>query len=246
MTTAFDLGLDGLRAADGTSTEVAEALHDEFELLVRHDIGTSRSYVLAFDSAATWGLPGAENLAAFDVVRHPEQQTFRLRRSYHAVMAFAQKWLIERGCPPEALRLDPFLPADESSYLLEERIYGSGDRYEIRSGFAMDGGDARAWTMVVDREAAELPVRLFVEDLERFDLSYTLREGAFPDEDTALEWCRLEPGPLPPAPEDREMAAERTRAALARSTASAALGTAPVSAVPASGVAAQSDRGRSL
>ncbi|MFC8718055.1 glycosyl hydrolase [Kitasatospora sp. NPDC057198] len=240
----LDLGLADLHPVDHTSAELAEALHDEFELLVRHDSGAGRSHVLAFDAGAVWVMPGAENLAAFDVVRHLEQGTFRLRQSKHANVAFAQKWLVDRGCPPEALRLDRLLPADERTRRVEERIHGSGDRYEVRDSFAMEGDDNRAWTMVVDREAAALPVRLFVEELLPDRKTYTLREGAFPDEDAAWEWCLREPGPLPPAPEDRSPEAERIRASLARSSAPATPGTG--GAVPVAGVVAQPGRGRSL
>ncbi|MFJ6381392.1 glycosyl hydrolase [Kitasatospora sp. NPDC092039] len=247
MTPTLDLQVDGLTPADEKSADLFDGMHEEeFKVLAQYDVG-ERSFVLAFDTTATWAmLYGEPNVAAFDVVRHRDQESFSLRTSQHANLAFARKWLIERGCPSDALQLAWMRPGDELTTRVEERIHRSGDRYEVIDQLAMDGEATEAWTIAVDRSAPELPARLFLEELQPDRGTYTLREGAFPDVESAWRWTRTDLGPLPLAPEDRDPEANRTRAALARSTAPSISVAAVVAAAPAAAAVARPDRGRSL
>ncbi|MEV6209567.1 glycosyl hydrolase [Kitasatospora sp. NPDC051914] len=217
MSTDLDFGLDGLSPVDEHSADLQRNTWEgDYRLLAQHDVG-ERSFLLTFDTAATWDyLPGAPSLAAFDIVRDRQQGTFSMQASKHAVLAFSQKWLIERGCPPSATVPAGFLPADDLTVLITERISRSGDRYGVFDHQVMDG-TPEAWTMAVDRAATELPVRLFLEEIQPDHHTYTVREGAFPDLDAAEEWLENRPTPLPPAPEDLGAEARRAHAALARS-----------------------------
>ncbi|MFJ3791511.1 hypothetical protein [Kitasatospora sp. NPDC090091] len=225
MTPTLDLQVDGLRPADEKAADLYDGMHeDEFKVLARHDVG-ERSLILAFDTTATWGsLYGEPNLAAFDAVRYRGQESFSLHTSQHSNLAFARKWLIERGCPSDALQLSWMRPGDELTARVEERIHRSGDRYEAVDQLAMDSEATDAWTIAVDRTAAELPVRLFLEEVQPDRGTYTLREGAFPDGGSTWRW---------------------TRAALARSTAPSISAAAVLASAPAAAAVARPDRGRS-
>jgi hypothetical protein len=72
---------------------------------------------------------------------------------------------------------------------------------------------------VRDSGAADNPVRVFLEVVGPAARTYTVREGAFPDEGAALQWLEDRGTPLPQPPEDhRDADGVRTRVALARST----------------------------
>lgn len=249
MSHNIDLKVRDLTAADGHSAHLLDrTLEGDFHLLAQHDIA-ERSYVLAFDHTATWDfMHGAPNLAAFDVVRQPEQGTFSLRKSEHASLAFARKWLVERGCPPDALTLAWLRPADELTVRVEDRLQRAGDRYRVLDCLAMDGDATEAWTITVDNTSAELPIRLFLEEHHPGRDTYTVREGAFPSATVAKDWLAERPSSLPLAPEYLDTELKRTRAALARSSASA---TGPdsaaiVASAPAAAADVQPDRRRSL
>ncbi|MDH6709148.1 hypothetical protein P3T27_005894 [Kitasatospora sp. MAA19] len=186
------------------------------------------------------------NIATFDVQRHQAQGTFTMDSSAHANLAFAQKWLVDRGCPPEATTANnPFKPANDLTTLVEEQIHRSGDRYDLIEVKAADEDPTQAWTMAVDKEATELPVRVFVEQTQPGQGTYTVREGAFADYAAAEDWVE-EQATTPPEPPEYRRDALRTRAALARSTTSPASAAAVLASAPAAAALAQPGRGRSL
>ncbi|MGW3185046.1 glycosyl hydrolase [Kitasatospora sp. NPDC001119] len=248
MTADFDLG--GLSPADERSGLLRDiAGESDLDFLARHDVG-DRSYLLAFDNGAAWG-PGRSlpDLFTFDVRRDQAEGTFALDGAAHANVAFAQKWLAERGCPPAAMTVDgDLIGADELTYRIENQIHSAGERYDLIDLTAARESPGEAWTLVTDRNAAELPVRLFIEHSDAEQNTYTIREGAFPDRAGAEAWLAARNTPLPEPPEYRNGAdALRTRAALARSAAPTAPGVAEiVAAAPAAAALAQPDRGRSL
>ncbi|WP_431676312.1 hypothetical protein [Kitasatospora sp. KL5] len=108
-----------------------------------------------------------------------------------------------------------FRPADDLTVLITARISRSGDRYRVFDHQVMDG-TAEAWTMAVDRAVAELPVRLFLEEIQPDHRTYTVREGVLLSPDAAEEW--LENCPTPLAPEDLGAEARRAHTALTRSS----------------------------
>ncbi|MFB7620041.1 glycosyl hydrolase [Kitasatospora sp. NPDC056181] len=240
MNPKLDLRLDGLAPADQHTERLgSNTWLDDYEPLVQHDVG-ERSFVLALDTTATCGYTqGEPNITAFDVVRHPEQGTFSLRASAHANTVFAQKWLTDRGCPPESLKLSAFRPANELTTRVEDRILRSGDRYKVFERMAMDAGESEAWSLAIDSEVTSLPVCLFLEEIQPDHDTYTVREGAFPSYDVAEDWLADRPGPLPLAPVDLDPETKRTRAALARSSTASPSAPAAVPAPPTSAPAAQ-------
>ncbi|MCD0485230.1 glycosyl hydrolase [Streptacidiphilus sp. ASG 303] len=234
MMSKIDFRLDDLSPADEATTRLGSTIWpNDFELLAQHG-DAERSFILAFDTTAIWGHPvGEPNITAFDVIRHWQQGIYTPWATEHATPAFAQKWLIERGCPWQALNIPGHEAADELTVRVENRIHCSGDRHQVLARMAIDGEATQGWTMAVDSRAAELPVRLFLEEIQPNHGTYTLGEGAFPSPEVAREWLEEYPGPLPPAPgdADADAAAERISAALAHSAAATpAIATATASA----------------
>ncbi|WP_441245276.1 glycosyl hydrolase [Kitasatospora sp. McL0602] len=218
----LDFQLDDLEPADDHAAEVYDRTWvDDFTLISRQDVG-ERSFIVAFDAAATWDIPNTANIVSFDVVRDSSQSRFSMHRAGHATVAFAQRWLVNRGCPPDALApvIDVPTPADELTVRVEDRIRRSGTRLEVVDYQVIDGGDVEGWSIAVDRQDKELPVRLFLESVQPDQFTYTVREGAFADHAAAEDWLEKRSTPLPKAPEYRlDAEALRTSAALSRTTA---------------------------
>ncbi|WP_224274305.1 glycosyl hydrolase [Streptomyces sp. LS1784] len=245
-----DFRLDNLEPADEHTAELYESTWvSDFKTISQHDVG-DHSFIIAFDASATWGYPNMPNIASFDLVRDSSQATFSMHRSKHATFAFAQNWLVNRDCPPDVLApiIDVPKPADELTVHVEDRIRRSGEGLAVVDYQVIDGSDVEGWSIAVDRQDKELPVRLFLETLQPDQYTYTVREGAFANHAAAEKWLEQRSTPLPDAPEYRlNAAALRTRAALARSTASSAAVTAAdvLAAAPAAAAAARPGRGRS-
>lgn len=227
MTAELDFGLEYLDPADFASEQAESVLWvGDLKVLAEHHTAPngSHSYVVAHDTSATYGVPGEPQVAAIKVSRNLSLGTFTLEGEYHACVPFAQAWLIERGCPPEQISMidgDFVQPADEQTLRVQQKIRDSGQRYDVVDTWTSDYDPCENWTLVHDRSAAENPVRVFLEVVDDQMLTYTAREGAFPDEDTARHWLEDRSTPLPQPPDDRPDAdALRTRVALARSTGS--------------------------
>ncbi|MEE4543638.1 glycosyl hydrolase [Streptomyces sp. V4-01] len=225
MTAELDFALDDLDPAD-LGSEQAESLLwvGDLTVLAEHHTAPHRShsYVVAHDTSATWGVPGSPQIAAIKVARDFNLGTFTLESEYHASVPFAQAWLIERGCPPEKIALaesDFVAPADEQTLRVQQMIRDGGQRYYVIDTWTSDFDPCENWTLARDSGAAVDPVRVFLEVVDEKALTYTVREGAFLDEDAARDWLEDRSTPLPPAPEAHlDADALRTRVALARST----------------------------
>ncbi|MFI0721944.1 glycosyl hydrolase [Streptomyces sp. NPDC021224] len=225
MTAELDFALDDLEPADLDSEQAESVLWvGDLTVLAEHHTAPyrSHSYVVAHDTSATWGLPGAPQIVAIKVARDFSLGTFTLESEYHASVPFAQAWLIERGCPPENIAVaegDFVGAADEQTLRVQQMIREGGQRYDVIDTWTSDENPCENWTLARDDAAAERPVRVFLEVVDPATHTYTVREGAFPDEDTARNWLEDRSTPLPPAPEDHfNVDALRTRVALARST----------------------------
>lgn len=176
----------------------------EYVLLAGHHEGDS-SFAVLFDSSATWDIPGTADVVAVHVVRNPMWRTFDFDTAALPVVGLAQQWLVARGCPPEAIVLPPenaSQPADQQSTELETHLRTSPGRYTLVDHYTNGGGRFESWAMLRDThpESADAPVRLFIESADIRAGTYTLRQGAFADEDAAREWLDERTGPLPPAP----------------------------------------------
>jgi hypothetical protein len=225
----FDFRLDGFAAADAESSQTHSGAWDgDITVLSEHHhtLGTdSVSYYAAYDHN---GLPtagdGAPQITTLLVIRDLARSTYTMRAEYHAILPFAQAWLVERGCPQDVFDRGSrgvTRPADELTALIGDRIRTSGNRYkvlDIWTHYAQDSGLAgERGTLARDTFVRRIPIRIFLEH-HGANGTYTLREGAFPDQDTARDWLSNRSSPLPPAPEVRRDAESvRTGVALARS-----------------------------
>ncbi|MFF1794694.1 glycosyl hydrolase [Kitasatospora sp. NPDC058263] len=245
---AIDFRLDGLEPADDLSADLYDCTWSgDFKTISQHDAG-ERSFIVAFDASATWGYPNMPNIVSFDIVRDRGQAAFGMRRAEHATFAFAQNWLVNRGCPPDALAptVDVPEPADELSVQVEDRIRRSGEHLEVVDYQVIDGSDVEGWSIALDCQDKDLPVRLFLETLQPDQFTYTVREGAFPDHTAVDAWLEQRSTPLPEAPEYRlDTEALRTSAALSR-TASLPLAASTGPASPATPVNSPQSSRRSL
>ncbi|MEU3792982.1 glycosyl hydrolase [Streptomyces fructofermentans] len=230
MTTELDFRLDDFEPADAVS-ELAESSPWAGDLTVLAEHHTTpnwaQSYLVAHDGSVTWGVPGEPQLVAIKITRDPRERTFTLETASHASLAFAQNWLVEHGCPPEPIAqvgADLIQPADDLTVRVEQQIRASGDWYKVLATQTSDYAPCETWTMVRDSGAAQAPIRVFLEKVATDDRTYTVREGAFVDENAAQDWLDNRDGPLPEPPEYRgDGAALRTRIALTRSTSPSAI-----------------------
>lgn len=215
MTTP-DLRIAGYSPADASTGQALASLTvADLNTVVDHHTPTT-SFLLMYDTTATWYDPKPQ-IRAVAVYRFPQYRTFALDTARHSGFAFAQRWLADRGCPLDAVSVtgsDRARPADAATARIEDKIRADGGRYDLVQIAHEDLGDA--WTLLRDRAAKQLPVRVFLQtdDLEK--PTYTVREGAFPDTATALAWLENRTGPLPPAPESppvQRIAAARSRTA---------------------------------
>jgi hypothetical protein len=223
VTSKVDFALDDLEPADLDSEQAAGVLWsgDLTVLAQHHASDRSRSFVVAHDESATWGLPGASQITAIAITRDVDKRTFTFEFDYHAGLPFAQAWLIERGCPPDRIALPRNVhiePADDLTQQIEQKIRDARQRYVVLDAYTRDRPHYESWTLARDTLTARDPIRVFVEESTPGSITYTVREGAFPDEEAAREWLDNRDGPLPQPPEEpTDTAALRAQAALARS-----------------------------
>ncbi|MFC8225153.1 glycosyl hydrolase [Streptomyces sp. NPDC057287] len=225
-----DFHLDDLAPSDANS-EYAERQFWTGDVTVLAEHRTppdgSHSYVVAHDGSVAWGAPGEPQVAAIKVARDLSLNTFTFEVTYHATVAFAQNWLIERGCPPEHISQaggDLMKPADDLTLQVEQQIRESGTRYEVLDTQTSDSDPREAWTLARNSDAGQTPIRVFLDEGNFSTRTYTMREGAFADVDAARCWLDSRSGPLPEPPEysDHNGAVVRARIALSRSVGASA------------------------
>ncbi|MGW2056224.1 glycosyl hydrolase [Streptomyces sp. NPDC001840] len=222
MSAEADFRLDGFEPADTDSADAEQSVWagDLTVLAEHHTPNGWHSYLLAHDTSAIWGVPGEPQLVAIKISRAPGDRTFTFECAPHTVLAFAQSWLIERGCPPDPITqvATGIAPADDLTVQTERKIRDAAGRYEVLHSDTSPDYPYEAWTMARDRRAVQDPVRVFLEASDAVTDTYTLREGAFADEEAAMDWLFYRHSPLPESPEYHAEAAARSRAALTRST----------------------------
>ncbi len=229
-TPELELHLDDFEAVDDQSGQsflhAVEINQDQLLPLAEHHspCGANSFYVL-HDGSATWGIPGEPQIVALHLQRDLTAKTFSFDLETLPLPSMAQSWLIHRGCPPDAIDLNPELgppPADEATRALERRLMGDGDHYAC--GYSYTSDDPNDWVTVVALRAlderAPSPFRVVVEEVDTEAWTHTLREGGFATVQEALKWCedRLggTAGPLPPV---RPAAASTRPAALPKAPA---------------------------
>jgi hypothetical protein len=231
-------------AGPATEQVLADLSAAELSTVVDHHTDTA-SYLLMYDTTANWYDPKPQ-VRTVAVYRFPEHGTFALDTASHTTIAFAQRWLADRGAPLDAVSVagnDRARPADAATERVEGKIRAESGRYYLVQVFHEDLDDTcDAWTLVRDNAATQLPVRVFLQQGDLEERTYTLREAAFPDTETALAWLADRTGPFPPAPQ--QLPVQRVSAARARS-APATPGSHTPQPVPPLGVQSV-NRGRSL
>lgn len=213
-----------------------------------HSTDGRSSYLLFYDRAAIWDVPGTAEFVALHITRDTERSTFDFAIQRAPVVPLAQNWLIQRGCPPAAALATHNhgpRPADELTSRLEDLLRANPEnRYEVLDHFTDNpcsfdiGTEVR--TLVYDHhpDSAPTPYRLFLEETDKSYQTYTVREGAFPSAEAADNWATNRDTPLPLAPAPDSSTPPRAQAARARSA-----GTSPIHlAVPPVAVAVPGER----
>lgn len=211
-TTELDLRLADFEAVDHqVEAAFLHAIVLNQDLLVplaqHHSPSGENSFYVLGDGSATWGIPGAPQIVALHLRRDVAAKTFVFELKNLPLPSMAQSWLIHRGCPADAIGLDPELgssPADEATQALERRLMVDGDHYAY--GFSYTSDDSDDWVTVVALRAmderAPSPFRVVVEEVDTEVWTHTLREGGFGTVEEALQWCndRISgtAAPLPP------------------------------------------------
>ncbi|MFD4577454.1 hypothetical protein ACFWNK_34255 [Streptomyces sp. NPDC058417] len=201
-----DFQLGGLA---GDEDDLVFALGGSLNVLVplaEHHDGPHSYYVL-FDRSATWGHPWTPRVHALHLQRDVHARKFGFAHAPMPLAAIAQSWLIHRGCPPDAIGLDPELgppAADETTRALERRLAGEGNHLAVVDSCTLDSPDDMVVVVALRAldDRAPHPFRVVVEEVDTATWTYTLREGGFATEGEARQWCddrlRGDAGPLPP------------------------------------------------
>ncbi|MFB8440443.1 hypothetical protein ACFC7A_15500 [Streptomyces niveus] len=208
---AFDLRLDGYDADPGRTEAFFHhiGLHqqDFVPLAEHHTPDGVHSFFVLHDASATWGIPGEPQYVGLHLHRDVEKRTFDFEQATLPLPSMVQSWLIRRGCPPEAIGLNPDLgppAADDATRALEARLMGDGDHFAC--GYSYTRDDPGDPVTVVALRALTKPTgseyRVLVEEVDTQAWTHTLREGGFDTVEEAVGWCRDRlggtAGPLPP------------------------------------------------
>lgn len=223
MTREPDFRLDGFEADDADS-EFAKNMMWPGHLTLLAEYHTppegAHSFMVVRDRLMDWGEPGDPALVAVEITRDLDTRTFTIDSENHGTIAFAQNWLIQRGCPPEQITHvgdDVMKPADDLTLWLDQQIRDSGARYEVINSYTSHHEPCETWTLTRDSAGSQAPIRVFLESWDHKTGTYTMREGAFADVGVAQTWLDECSGPLPEPPRYSNGAAVRARIALARS-----------------------------
>ncbi|ANW19616.1 hypothetical protein [Streptomyces clavuligerus] len=216
-----DYRLDGFTAA---TEEIEDYFHratlddSSFVLLAAHHSGDS--YLLFHDPTYIYDVPGTASYVAMHLTRDTEQRTYRFAEQKHPLSPLAQRWLVQRGCPPTKVELSDAGGPRAADALEELLRANTDDRYEVLDHHTGEVGDFSAgmetWVMVRDAhpDSAQFPYRIFLEEVAPSLTTYTVREAAFPTAEAADNWVWDRDRGWPAAPEP---AAVRAEAAVARS-----------------------------
>ncbi|MFF3631633.1 hypothetical protein [Streptomyces sp. NPDC002164] len=228
---APDYRIDGFKAAAETIEEDFSSVtisDDMFVPLAEHHSDDGRdSYLLFYDQAAIWDIPGTAEYVALHLTRDVEQRTFTFAYERAPVVPLAQSWLVRRGCPLAGTlptRNHGPRPADALTSRLEDLLrtnpdgrYAVIDHYTENPGSFGFGSEVR--TLVYDShpDSVHAPYRLFLEETAEDFRSYTVREGLFTSAEAADDWARDRATPLPLAPASESTVGHRAVAACTRS-----------------------------
>ncbi|MFG3112855.1 hypothetical protein ACGF4C_00485 [Streptomyces sp. NPDC048197] len=242
---APDYRLDGYKATTEQTEDdfFAVTLSDDMlvPLAEHHSADGRDTYLLLYDRAAIWDVPGTAEYVTLHLARDTAERTFDFAHARHPVIPLAQNWLIRQGCPADAAELSKNhgpRPADVLTARLEDMLRTNpDDRYALLdhstdNPCSVDLG-IEVSTLVHDShpDSVQAPYRLFLEETTKDFRSYTVREGAFLTAEAADTWGRERSTPLPLAPAPNGMVGLRAEAARTRSTVKAGGHAVPPNAV---------------
>jgi hypothetical protein len=194
-----DYRLDGYAPADawikGVFQQVFEAERHTLAVLAEHHTpDNAHSYYLLHDTAATWGPPHTSQVLALHLRRDTASSTYRFAHEWLPLAAMAQSWLIQRGCPPDAIALGPDAgtrPADDTTRALEKRVRGDAGHFSFLDSFTRDDPyDGLTLVLLCSRDASDpARIRVLCEETDLTAGTHTLREGGFTTVADALAWC---------------------------------------------------------
>lgn len=253
-----DYRVDGFEAASDRVEDdfFTSTLSDDMYTEVAAHHAPGDSFLLFYDRAAIWdAVPGTAEYVGMHIQRDLVEGTFTFESAQQPTVPFSQNWLINRGCPPEAIELEEPgpRPADALTSQLEDRFRATPDgRYTLLEDYTHNPGNLRdgveVSTLVHDAhpDSAERPYRLFLEETAPSLQTYTVREGAFTTAEEADAWRMNRDTPLPLAPPPANTPDRRAAAAHARTTtdATASSQLPPPTPAPAPGTGPTRSRGR--
>lgn len=199
----MDFTLAGWQPADEQTRHYQDTLildagrHDP---LVHQETGDEDFVLLAEPCPTAGPYYQQQRTLAVHVVRHPVSRLFSIDWHSAPTTALTVAWLLERGADEDLFRAPAGpedAPADVTSAQIEDRVRRSGSRYTVVE--SDDGDPVRSWVLLRDREpaASALPFLLQVRtELARG--GFRLREGSFPDPQSAQQWLEEPNRPLPP------------------------------------------------
>ncbi|WP_051830878.1 hypothetical protein [Streptomyces violens] len=252
---APDYRIDGFEPA---SSRVEDDFHwvtlgdDTYAGLAAHHTADGRhSFLLLYDGAAIWDLPGTAEYLGMHIERDLDARRFTFDAARLPTVPLTQHWLIHRGCPAEAIEPDGSVsprPADALTTRLERQLrHHPEGRYTLLDHYTDNPGNfdegIQVSTLLYDHHphAAAKPYRIFLEETVPSFATYTVREGAFPTAEAAGTWMRTRDSPLPFAPEPQDGFGRRAAAARARTTTSSS---GPSPTAPSRGPAIAPSTGR--
>ncbi|SEC12685.1 hypothetical protein [Streptomyces sp. 2314.4] len=254
-----DYRIDGFEAATERVEEAFFSLtlsDDMFVPLAEHHSADGRdTYLLLYDRAAIWDIPGMAEYVSLHITRDSDQRTFDFAYECQPVIPLAHNWLIRQGCPQEAIasadRNRP-RPADALTARLEDLLRANPeDRYKVIDHYTHNpssfnfGIEVRTLVHDSHPDSASAPYRLFLEETTKDFRSYTVREGAFATAEAADTWAMERAALLPLAPAPQGTVGLRAEAARDRSTVkSSGLAVAPAPVAPPRPAAAAPARPR--
>jgi hypothetical protein len=189
---SFTLDLDhpGPAGPGFLDAALAQAGIEQATVLTEHHQDTPAgpvSWYVVHDGTAVWRpMPGPPQLASIRI------EGGRLTGARHTLLATAQGWLIQHGCPAHAAVRAPegqMTPADPATEAIEARLREDYPHLDERDSYAAQGRE-ESWVILHDTTAPALPVRAVVETTDPATSTYALREVAFPTVDDARAWIR--------------------------------------------------------
>ncbi|MGY4954828.1 hypothetical protein [Streptomyces nigrescens] len=242
-----DYRIDGFEAATEQTEDDFFSVTLSDDMLVpraeHHSADGRDTYLLLYDRAAIWDIPGTAEYVTLHITRDTAQRTFDFAHKRHPVIPLAQNWLIRQGCPAESAKLSNNhgpRPADVLTARLEDMLRANpNDRYTVLdhstdNPCSFEFG-IEVSTLVHDSHpaSAHAPYRVFLEETTKDFRSYTVRQGAFPAAEAADTRVRERSTPLPLAPAPDGAIGLRAEAACARSTVnSGGLAVPPAAVIP--------------